>query len=91
MKSTKTLNAIKTSSGEDLWQDTKEIWAVKTKKKQNLKAKNAKKEFSQILAEDAGSLLRQVRTRTVHTRSSASRDALWNTQRVRPTGKFKKN
>jgi len=50
-----------------------------------------KREFSQILTEDAGSLLRQVRARTMHTRSSASKDALYNTQWVRPTGKFKKN
>jgi len=46
--------------------------------------------FSQILTEDAGNLLRQVRTRTVHIRSSASKDALYNTQWVRPTGKLKK-
>ena len=44
-------------------------------------------EFSQILTGDAGNLLRQVRTRTVYTASSASRDALCNTQRVRPSGK----
>jgi len=50
-----------------------------------------KMEFSQILAEDAGNLLRQVRALTVHTRSSASKDALYNNQWVRPTGKFKKN
>ena len=48
-------------------------------------------EFSQIFTGDAGNLLRQVRTRTVYTAGSASRDALRNTQRVRPTEKLKKN
>lgn len=61
----------------------------KNKKKQNLRARKQKMEFSQIFTGDAGNLLRQVRTRTVYTAGSASRDALCNTQRVRPCKKLK--
>ena len=39
----------------------------KLRKKQNLRAKMQKMEFSQILAGDAGNPLEQVRARTVHT------------------------
>jgi len=47
-------------------------------------------EISQIFTGDAGNLLKQVRTRTVHIAETASKDATCKTQRVRPTEKLKK-
>ena len=88
MKSTKTLNAIETSLGEDSWQGTNESGQKKTKKKQNLRAKNGifsnfSRGCRQPVSTGAGPLC-------AHSKS-ASRDALCSTQRVRPTEKLKKN
>jgi len=91
MKSTKTLNAIKTSSGEGSLTGYKWIWAAKTIKKQNLRGKNLK---NGIFSNFSRGRRQPVRTGAyplcAHS-NSASRDALCNTQRLRPTVKIKKN